>query len=122
MANEDIADHSECSHTSTGTIVYVAEAFNGVDWVKVPHKDILPIFDQTREFRGVPYKKWIGGIHMAAGVLSRHQALAIAHTFAAVQESGGESVEVRIAEYTLDFSFEVKRLPVTTAATDREKQ
>lgn len=59
---------------------------------------------------GVPYPAATGGILQTIGLCGRHQALAIAHAFAAVGDADGGAPEVRIQPYRVHYDIKAKRV------------
>lgn len=84
-------------------IAYQPEYLSGDEWKSIP-------IETSRA--GIPPPAIHGGISALVDLYGKHQALALAHTFAAYQAANGHmSVEVRAYPYRVNFEVKVSAIP-----------
>ncbi len=70
-------------------------------WTRIPQQLITD---------GVPFPMGTGGVLQTIGLCGKHQALAIAHAFAAVGEADARAPEVRIQPYRVHYEIKAKAM------------
>lgn len=70
-------------------------------WTRIP---------TTSGTYGVPYPALTGGVLQTIDLYSQHQALSLAHAFAAMREADGNLPTVRIQPYRVHYDIKAKKM------------
>jgi len=106
---EDMTPEEWCPTQNGSSVAYLPEYWDDTEWKTIP---------TTRDKRGIPSPLFLGGVYSTVGLMGYAQAMGIAWGMAAIAESEGRELLVRVQAYRIVYDIKAQKIPEDTGASN----